>query len=242
MRQSVVLDQLRARIAGIEQRNERHPSLPFGVDAIDRVLPSGGIAGGALHEIAGGRALADDAAATIFLAGILARQGGTIVWCLQWRDLFAPALDRAGLSPDRVIFVEAGSDTNILIALEESLRHPGLGAVVGEIRKASLTATRRLLLAAERSGVAAFLFRRAATSQAQEPSAAVTRWRIRAVPSQSLDMPSLSRSRWEVALERARGGDAHQWIVESCDAQGRIALPAELVDRPLAQEDRQAAA
>jgi protein ImuA len=35
-----------------------------------------------------------------------------------------------------------------------------------------------------------------------------------------------------------RGGNPHSWIVEGCDATGRIALPAALVDRPAAQEER----
>ena len=50
------------------------------------------MASGALHEIAGSPDLADDASATIFLAGILARIEGPVFWCLRWRDLFAPAL------------------------------------------------------------------------------------------------------------------------------------------------------
>ncbi len=53
---------------------------------------------------------------------------------------------------------------------------------------------------------------------------------------------SIGRPRWQVALERVRGGEPRQWIVEGCDAQGRIGLSAALVDRPVATEDRQAAA
>jgi protein ImuA len=243
MRESTVLDHLRARVAQIEGVGARHAALPFGVRAIDRQLPPGGIAMGALHEITGSRELADDAAATVFLAGILARCEGTIFWCLRWRDLFAPSLHLAGLHPDRVIFVEAGSDTHVLTAMEECLRHPGLGGVVGELKKVSLTASRRLQLAAEASGVPAFLFRRASPIDGQvEGSAAVTRWRIRAAPSERLGIPSLGRPRWEVSLERARGGEPALWTVEGCDAKGRIALPAKLVDRPAAQEDRQSVA
>ena len=75
--------------------------------AIDRHLPGGGLAAGALHEIADSPDLADGASATVFLAGILARIEGSVFWCLRWRDLFAPALHLAGLHPDRVIYVEA---------------------------------------------------------------------------------------------------------------------------------------
>jgi len=102
-----ILEDLRARIARIEGVCARHGSLPFGLDPIDRHLPGGGLAAGALHEMAGSPDLADDASATIFLAGILARIEGPVFWCLRWRDLFAPALHLAGLHPDRVIHVEA---------------------------------------------------------------------------------------------------------------------------------------
>ncbi len=242
MRESAVLDQLRARIARIENACARRETLPFGIEAIDRHLPGGGIAAGALHDVSGSPDLADDAAATIFLAGILARFEGIVFWCLRWRDLFAPALQLAGLHPDRVIFVEAGNDTNVLIAMEECLRHPGLGGVVGELGKVTLTASRRLQLAAEQSGVPAFLFRRARPIDARaDSSAAATRWRIRAAPSERLGIPSLARPCWDMALERARGAEPKLWMVEGCDATGRIALPAALVDRPAAQEGRQAA-
>lgn len=243
MRQSHVLEDLRARIARIEGAGARHGAIPFGVDAIDARLAGGGIVTGALHEIAGSPDLADDASATIFLAGILARVEGPVFWCLKWRDLFAPALHLAGLHPDRVIHVEAGSDANVLLAMEECLRHPGLAGVVGELTQYSTTASKRLQLAAEGSGVPAFVFRRASRpDQAIDGTAAVTRWRITAAPSEDLGIPSLGRPRWRAALERSRGGNPHNWIVEGCDAQGRIALPAALVDRPAAAEDRQAAA
>ncbi|MDB5703715.1 MAG: hypothetical protein JWN66_831 [Sphingomonas bacterium] len=243
MRSDTVLETLRMRIAQIEGTAVRHGTLPFGITAIDRHLPGGGIAAGALHEVAGSLDLADDASATIFLAGILARITGPVFWCLRWRDLFSPALSQAGLHPDRVIHVEAGNDTNVLLAMEECLRHAGIAGVVGEVGKYSTTASKRLQLTAESSGVTAFVFRRAAKVEADvEGTAAVTRWRITASPSEKLDIPSLGRPRWQVALERARGAEPRTWIVEGADAQGRIALPAALVDRPVAQEDRQAAA
>lgn len=73
MPQPPALHDLRARIAAIEGVARPHPVTPFGIGEIDRHLPGGGIAGGALHEVAGSPELCDDAAATVFLAGILAR-------------------------------------------------------------------------------------------------------------------------------------------------------------------------
>jgi protein ImuA len=152
-------------------------------------------------------------------------------------------LHQAGLHPDRVIFVEAGSDTNVLLAMEECLRHTGLAGVVGEVAKYSTTASKRLQLATESSGVTAFVLRRnAKPGLCAEGTAAVTRWRVTASPSEELEIPSLGRPRWHLALERVRGGEACSWIVEGTDAQGRIALPAALVDRPAAQEEARAVA
>lgn len=90
-----------------------------------------------------------------------------------------PGAEPRGIADDRIIFVEAGSDTNVLIAMEEGLRHPGLGGVVGELGKVSLTSSRRLQLGAETSDMPAFVFRRAGKEDVgAEGSAAFTRWRI----------------------------------------------------------------
>jgi protein ImuA len=75
-------------------------------------------------------------------------------------DLFAPALAQAGLAPDRVIYVEAGDERTVLSCVEEGLRHGGLGAVVGEVSRLSMTASRRLQLAAEASGTLGLALRR----------------------------------------------------------------------------------
>jgi protein ImuA len=106
--------------------------LPFGLKAIDQHLP-GGLALGALHEVAGGGDGAiDGAAAALFAAGVAARTRGKVLWCLTRPNLFAPALAQAGFVPDRVIYVEAGDEKSVLICFEEGLWHGSLGAVVAE--------------------------------------------------------------------------------------------------------------
>jgi protein ImuA len=238
-----VLDDLRARITRIEHAGRaKRPVVPFGVADVDARLPQGGLARGALHEIAGGGLGAvHGAAAALFAAGVLARMKGSVLWCLRARDLFAPALAGVGLHPDRVIYAEAGDEQTVLLCLEEGLRHGGLAGVVGEVSRLSMTASRRLQLAAEASGVTAFAIRRwrnaAAAADFGQPTAAATRWRITAAPSSPLPVAGVGRPRWFVELIRCRAGESADWELEACDAQGRLALPADLADRSAAAAD-----
>jgi protein ImuA len=245
-----VLADLRTRTAAAERHGARPTGgravLPFGLAPLDRHLPDGGLILGALHEFAGGEADADRAAAaTLFLAGILARLPGPVLWVLKARDLFAPGLAGVGLHPDRVIYAETGGrDADILRAMEEGLQHGGprkgglggLAAVVGELARLPLTASRRLHLAAETAGAPALVLRRWRPAPAAvEPTAATTRWAVSAVPGPSTgDEWAMPRARWRLALGRCRAGEPMEWIVEACDAQGRLAVPADLADRPAA--------
>jgi len=60
--------------------------------------------------------------ATLFAASVVARLAGPALWCLRGRDLFAPALARIGLHPDRVIYCETWNDRDVLLAMEEGLK------------------------------------------------------------------------------------------------------------------------
>ncbi len=249
------LDALRTRIARLERRpiTGRAGVLRFGIPAIDTHLPGGGLLRGALHEVAGAGPDAEHAAAAaLLLAGLLAQcnhQGrrGPVLWAVTRADLFAPALAAAGLHPDRVVFAEAGSA--VPLVMEEALRHPGLAAVVGEVGKLDLTASRRLQLAAESSGVIAFALRRmrlASDPALAEPNAAVTRWRVAPLPSpppipHAPHVPGLARARWQLDLVRCRGGAPATWTVEAPDAQGHLSLAADLRDRSLAPRGKRAA-
>ena len=89
-----VLTALRERIQRLEGGAARPRTvLPFGIKAIDRHLPEGGLPLGALHEVAGGgNGAIDGAAAALFTAGIAARTRGPVLWCIARQDLFAPAI------------------------------------------------------------------------------------------------------------------------------------------------------
>lgn len=238
-RSTELVAQLRTEMAQLEGRGAARATLPFGVPAIDRRLPGHGLVLGALHEVQGGGFGADHAAAaTLFIAGILARLKGPVLWCLKSRDLFAPALAAVGLQPDRIIYAETGREADILPVMEEGLRHPALAAVVGEVGKLQLTPSRRLQLAAEHSEVLALMLHRPRAAGNGDVTAAVTRWRVTALPSAPLAVPGIGRARWRVELLRCRGAEAASWNLEACDAKGRLSVSAELGHGPAAQATR----
>src|SRR6266446_2775177 len=264
--EGTLLPELREHIGRIERpASAIRGVLPFGVAAIDRVLPGGGLARGALHEILGaGGDEEEGALAAALAAGILGRLGagphppaarappspvdtgegwgggghGKVLWCLPRSDLYGPGLAAHGLDPERLVLVQAPRDAEILWAMEEGLRVPGIAAVVGEIGALAAVASRRLQLAAERSGVTALLLRRwrdggQAARERALPNAAVTRWRIAALPSQPPQgEPGVGRPQWRVELLRCRGGEPACWEVEVADATGHVSLAGTLADRP----------
>jgi len=227
------LRRLVGRLDGIDD-GHRRTALPFGIPAIDQRL-GGGLATSVLHEATGETPTpGDEAAATAFVASLATRLAtAPVLWVGRQRELHAPGIAQLGLHPDRLIRVDARDDAAVLAAMEEALRHGGLSAVVGEIARAGMTATRRLQLAVEARSVTALLLRRhrAADAPFAEPSAAFSRWSLAALPSLPLPVGGVGRPRWRLTLVRQRGGEGDQWIVEGCDATGRIALAADAGDR-----------
>lgn len=225
-----VLADLRERIAALDSgRAKRVGCLPFGVREIDGVLPGGGLAHGALHEFAGGGSgTVDGAAAALFAAGIAARTKGQIAWCLTRPDLFMPALAQAGLHPKRVVFVEGDREEDVLASMEECLSYGGLGAVVGELVRLPMTASRRLRLAAEKTGTMAIAVRRwrrqTEASDFGQPTASTTRWRVSVLPSEDLPVSGVGRARWLLELMRSRAGERAEFEIGACDDKGRIHL------------------
>src|SRR5947207_2168949 len=107
---SAVLDSLSQNIAhlrSIAVPVADYRVLPFGVGGLDSRLNGGGLRAGALHEVASRTcSMVDDAAATLFLAGIAAREAqnvnGPVLWASCRNDLYAPGLEQAGLSSAKV--------------------------------------------------------------------------------------------------------------------------------------------
>jgi protein ImuA len=144
-----------------------------------------------------------------------------------------------GLPTQDLIHVEARDARDALWAMEEGLRCPSLSAVIGEIwgdpKTLDFTATRRLAVASERSGVAAFLIRLGGHANL---SGARMRWRIGSAPSliNPLDPRAPGSPAWDADLFRARGMPPGRWsIAHEAD---RFHLVAVAGDRTLGEDRR----
>ena len=184
-----------------------------------------------------------DGAATGFLLAHLPRDR-PLLWVqermaiLEGGRLYPPGL---GLSD--LIHVEVRDARAALWAMEEGLRCAALGAVIGELwgdpRALDFTATRRLAVAAERYGVAAFLIRLGGHANL---SGARMRWHIGSSPSlpHPFDLRAPGEATWDAELFRARGAVPGRWtaVRDPANPVGVVALPP---DRALATPERRSA-
>jgi protein ImuA len=144
-----------------------------------------------------------------------------------------------GLPTQELIHVETRDAKDALWAMEEGLRCAALSAVIGEIwgdpRALDFTATRRLAVASERSGVAAFLIRLGGHANL---SGARMRWRIASAPSlaNDLDMKAPGTAAWDAELFRARAMQPGRWSV--AHEADRFHLVAQSGDRTLGEVGR----
>lgn len=195
-----------------------------------------------LHELA--ETVHGDAPACtgLALAALASAAPGAVLWVYQGAARRAHGLLSArgaramGFDPGRLLAVRAEKPLDALWTVEEGLRSGAVAAVVGEVADASFTATRRLALAAEKTGVPALLSlphgRKGAT-------AATTRWRVSPQPSgeNAWDPAAPGPMRWRVRLERARSAPeavGKEFDLEFDDATLSLRVVPRLADRPSA--------
>lgn len=210
----------RGRPAGIGGR------FATGHAGLDRAM-GGGLARGRVHEIccAAGDVGAGAAMALLLarLAGDEAGSGAPILWlrgagAARTCGLpYGPGLAAIGVDPARLLLGMMGDEAMLLQAALDALRCSGLAALVveahGAQRRLNLTASRRLALAAEASGVTALLLLVDAPVAA---SAAESRWRVAAAPSPPLAGQAPGRipgaATFDMTLLRRRAGpDGMEW-------------------------------
>ena len=235
-----MLATLRGSIERIEAHGDAYRSdrVALGHADADATL-QGGLAIGAVHEVFA-EAGRQSAAATGFVAGLAGRAAARrpLVWVRQdFTEIESGALSMSGLAelgldPCLLVTVRAADVDTALRTAADALACEALGVVVlevwGEARQLDLVASRKLMLAAQASGVTGLLLRVAAEPQ---PSTAETRWIVRAahsppaaplVPAVPL-MPAAPWSAWgapvfDAQLVRNRHGPVGRWIMEwKCD-------------------------
>jgi protein ImuA len=213
------------RLVPYETNAHKHTadsSISLGIGSLDDFL-RGGLARGEVHEIYAAHEADASAATGLMLAfARMVAGAGSMVWVRQdfleteTGQLYAPGLVEFGLDPAGITYVRARDTLGALQAGLDAARCSSLGAVLielwGEARAFDLTASRRLALAAEASGVTVLMTRIAASPQ---PSAAATRWQVRAAPSQGLPANAPGNPAFSITLLRQRHGPAgQQWHLE----------------------------
>jgi len=217
------LASLRRRIARLERQRPSHAieRIATGHAGIDAAL-GGGLALGRLHEIFA--AETGDAGAASGFAGALACLAapvGPVVWLREAEaqaraPLHGPGFAELGLDPARLVIGVPETPLDLLRAAADVVRCDAVSIAMIELwrqpRALDLTASRRLAVAAENSGVTVFLLRIAAQPG---PSVAQTRWRAAAAPSQALEAEAPGRPAFDLELMRQRGGpEGLYWRVE----------------------------
>lgn len=199
---------LQAAISRLERSPVRAVAAPVPLaPALDAVLPGGGVARAALHEVFA----ADAGAATGFVALLAGRAGGAVLWVAPHGTPapYPPGLAAHGLDPETLLVAQPQA-RDLLWTVEEALRCPALGAVIFLGAAPGLAAARRLQLAAEAGGALGLLLR--PDNPAPPPSPAHTRWHVAALPSFG-PSHALGAPRWRLELFRARGGKSAAWSV-----------------------------
>ncbi|HEX3430972.1 MAG TPA: hypothetical protein VHT03_08800 [Rhizomicrobium sp.] len=231
--------------AGLE-KVDNHGRVALGHGYADACL-KGGIGRSALHEIFPAGA-GDEAAASGFATALAARVAANkrVLWivpdfaALEHGEISALGLLEMGRDPARFLLLRAPDSLAVLRAAADALSCRALGALVMEIpgtmKALDLAASRRLVLLAVESGVTAFLLR---CSAEPEPSAAETRWRVRAEGSER-NNENWGHPLFAAELVRNRHGPTGQWLMEwnsddgffrAADSGAVVSAPS---DRPFA--------
>ncbi len=150
---------------------------------------------------------------------------GALLWLAQGDDLYAPGLVRFGIEAGQLLVVSRlRRRDDMLWAMEEALRCRAVRGVVAEAGEVGLAAGRRLMLAAEGTGVLGLVLSRRDGGRrggkevrgGAEVRAAVSRWRVTAAPgdppmADRRQPPEAGGARWRVELLHCRGGRPAEW-------------------------------
>lgn len=194
----------------------------FGVERIDSALRGNaginGLPQAALHELhAAEKADRTSAAAMALLLADRSREDKPILWISEGSEaqrqgrLYPPGLIELGIDPDAIIHIDAPDSIAALRAAADGVRSSAMGAVILELtgkkpKGLDMTATRRLSLSAQKSGVLNLLLRSGSNLEDPLPTAAFSRWQVAAAPSAALEANAPGHSAFDITLLRHRSG------------------------------------
>ena len=173
--------------------------------------------------------------ATGFVLSLLPQSAGPVLWVQDFLSRrengapYTPSLRGFGLEQP-VLLVTVSHPRDVLWTMEEGAACAGLSAVIGEVHGGpevlDFTATKRLSLRAEASGVPLYLIR---SGDPGGLSAARMRWRISALPSQAhpQDAQAPGAARWDLDLFRARGHPPGRWVASHDPEKRQSPRPAD---------------
>jgi protein ImuA len=182
----------------------------LGDAALDARL-GGGLGRGCLHEITG-----EDGVSASGFAAMLGLRAAPVDQPILWVEtdrhsagqglVYGPGLVALGIDPARIILINAPDDLAALRVAADVMGCFGVGAAIVEAgagKRLDLTASRKLVLAAEQTGVTGFLIRAGGSPFS---SAASTRWHVSAAASALLPGEAPGRPAFHLSLLRHRGG------------------------------------
>ena len=211
---------------------------PIGLGPVEAAFPNGVFPIGAVHEMVCAnteQATAGGALISGLLANLM-QSGGVCLWIGLSGNLYPSALKTFGVDPERVIFVNLLNDRDVLWAMEEALKCPGLVMAVSEVRELNFKQSRRLQLAVEQSRVTGFVLRN--QSKKLSATACAARWQVTPLPSEPADgLPGLGFPRWRVDLLRVRNGQGGSWVLEWADGKF-VAVEPTVVEQQVAEYDK----
>ena len=192
-----------------------------GMTELDAHL-GGGLRREAVHEVFAADTAQSQAADGFALGLALRSEPKSLVWVMQTCAFseagvpYGPGVEDWGLETRSLVLVTVRNTAHLLSASEEALASGAADAVLmsgwGDGPAFTLTASRRLALAATRGRSTGFFVRAAARPAS---SAAETRWRVRAAPSTPLEAQAPGLSALAVELLRSKSGaPCGEWIVE----------------------------
>ncbi len=225
---AVAIQKLRTELGhlrrGQRQSVRANGVVSTGIAELDDILPDRGLLRGTLSEwIAAEHG--SGSLTLVLRAASQAQCDGPLVVVDGLRRLYAPAMKATGVRLEETILVRPKSRTDGLWAVEQSLKCPGIGAVLFPADDLKTQDFRRLQLAAE-SGTAIGILVRSMSAQKQRGWAGL---RILVTP-----IPSPARlfcRRLEVRCLHAKGTLTDKTVeLDVCDETGAVCLAARLSD------------